>query len=278
MYTDGLAMTGRVCVVVGAGGGGHGTAITQALVEAGATVAAWDVNPQALDELVAQSPGGPGRIVPMRVDACSSAQVEQAFDEVLRECGELHALTHVVGGTRPGQWGDLVACSDETFEAIVHANLFSSFYTARGAARRMAKSGGSIVNISSVSGLVSAPEHGPYGAAKAAMVALTRTMAIELSLSNIRVNVVAPGAMTVPRLEYLHSRQPAVAESIPLGKRGTPFDVAAATLFLHSGLAGYITGQVITVDGGLMAKTPYGGSVLRRMTTPVSDTGLEAAA
>jgi NAD(P)-dependent dehydrogenase (short-subunit alcohol dehydrogenase family) len=272
MYTDGWALAGRVGVVVGAGGGGHGTAITQALVEAGATIAAWDFSQDALDELMARQSAGPGRIVPMRVDACDSAQVEQGFERVVNELGPLHSLTHVVGGTRPGQWGEVADCADETFCAILQHNLFASFYASRGAARRMREAGGgSIVNISSVSGLVSAPEHGPYGAAKAAMVALTRTMAIELSAQQVRVNVVAPGAMSVPRLAYLHSGQPGIAETIPLGQRGTPFDVAAATLFLHSGLAGYITGQVLAVDGGLMAKTPYGGAVLRRMTQPATE-------
>lgn len=279
MYTDGLNMAGRTCVVVGAGGGGHGTAITLALLEAGATVAAWDMNATALDELagtVSGASGASGRIVPMVVDVRDSRQVEAGFDALTKEFGGLHALTNVVGGTRPGQWCGLEDCTDEVFEAVIQTNLTTAFLTCRGAARRMIALGtrGSIVNIASVSGLVSAPEHGPYGAAKSAVMALSRTMAVEWSVHGIRVNVIAPGAMSVPRLEYLHSQQPAIGETIPLAQRGTPFDVASATLFLHSRLAGYITGQVLAVDGGLMAKTPFGGTVVRRMTTPLPSSNL----
>lgn len=271
-------MAGRICIVVGAGGGGHGTAITKALAEAGATVAAWDYSAAAVEELAGLRPAGPGHIVAMQVDARDSAQVDQRIAEVVRELGPVHTLTNVVGGTKSDQWCALEDCTDAIFDDVVRTNLRTAFVTCRAAARAMiaAKTPGSIVNIASVSGLISAPEHGPYGAAKSALMALSKTMAVEWSIHGMRVNVIAPGAMSVSRLEYLHSSQPSIGHSIPLGQRGTPFDVAAATLFLHSGMAAYITGQVLAVDGGLTAKTPFGGTVVRRMTSPAASQGAQS--
>lgn len=260
-------MEGRTCIVVGAGGGGHGTAVCQALLESGALVVAWDASAQALTELSSALDAQPDRLEPMQVDARDASQVGDALGDLCARHGDVHALTNVVGGTRPSQWRGIVDCTDDIFDEVIQTNLRTTFVTCRAVARRMISQGGqgSIVNLSSVSGLVSAPEHGPYGAAKSAVIALSKTMAVEWSAHGIRVNVVAPGAMSVPRLEYLHSQQSAVGQTIPLGKRGTPFDVAAAVLFLHSRLAAYVTGEVLTVDGGLMAKTPYGSAVTRRM-------------
>jgi NAD(P)-dependent dehydrogenase (short-subunit alcohol dehydrogenase family) len=117
---------------------------------------------------------------------------------------------------------------------------------------------GSIVAIASVSGLRSAPLHGPYGAAKAGLMSLVRTLAVELARDQVRVNAVAPGAVLTPRVEALMSeeRQAESAASIPLGRLAAPADIAHAVAFLASDLASYITGQTIVVDGGATAQFP----------------------
>jgi NAD(P)-dependent dehydrogenase (short-subunit alcohol dehydrogenase family) len=127
------------------------------------------------------------------------------------------------------------------------------FNLARVAGRDLADQGrGAIVAISSVSGLRSAPLHGAYGAAKAGLMSLVRTLAMELGGSGVRVNAVAPGAVLTPRVEAMMSedRRTASAANIPLGRFATPEDIARAVVFLASDLASYITGQTLVVDGG----------------------------
>jgi 3-oxoacyl-[acyl-carrier protein] reductase len=117
---------------------------------------------------------------------------------------------------------------------------------------------GSIVAIASVSGLRSAPQHGPYGAAKAGLMALVRTLAMELGGNGVRVNAVAPGAVLTPRVAEImdEARRAESAASIPLGRMATPDDIARAVVFLASDLASYITGQTLVVDGGATAQFP----------------------
>jgi NAD(P)-dependent dehydrogenase (short-subunit alcohol dehydrogenase family) len=117
---------------------------------------------------------------------------------------------------------------------------------------------GAIVAIASVSGLRSAPLHGPYGAAKAGLMSLVRTLAVELARDHVRVNAVAPGSVLTPRVEALMSeeRRAESAASIPLGRLAAPDDIAHAVAFLASDLASYITGQTIVVDGGATTQFP----------------------
>src|SRR3712207_3615037 len=124
----------------------------------------------------------------------------------------------------------------------------------------MADRGGVMTFIASVSGITSAPLHAPYGAAKAGLVSLIRTAAVELGPKGIRANGVAPGVVWTPRISALlgdKGRQ-GQAENAPLRRVARPADIAAATLFLSSPLASYISGQVLVVDGGVSAKFPYG--------------------
>jgi NAD(P)-dependent dehydrogenase (short-subunit alcohol dehydrogenase family) len=118
--------------------------------------------------------------------------------------------------------------------------------------------GGAIVSIASVSGISSAPLHGAYGAAKAGLIALTKTLAVELAASAIRVNSVAPGAVRTPRLMEMTSeeRRAESARHIPLGRLAEPEDIAKVVLFLASDLSSYVTGQTIVADGGATAQFP----------------------
>jgi NAD(P)-dependent dehydrogenase (short-subunit alcohol dehydrogenase family) len=162
----------------------------------------------------------------------------------------------VIGEAR---WGRTVELDDAAWDESFDLVLRHFFNLARVAGGHMAGRGtGAIVAIASVSGLRSAPLHGPYGAAKAGLMSLVRTLAVELAADHVRVNAVAPGAVLTPRVAALMSdeRRAESAASIPLGRLATPDDIAHAVAFLSSDLASYITGQTIAVDGGATAQFP----------------------
>jgi NAD(P)-dependent dehydrogenase (short-subunit alcohol dehydrogenase family) len=137
--------------------------------------------------------------------------------------------------------------------------LRHAFLAMQYGARAMSERGGTMVFVASVSGITSAPRHSAYGAAKAGLMSLVRTGAVELGPSGIRVNAVAPGVVWTPRVSAFlgdegHERN---VVNTPLRRVAQPSDIAAALLFLASDLAGYVTGQTLTVDGGVGAKFPY---------------------
>jgi NAD(P)-dependent dehydrogenase (short-subunit alcohol dehydrogenase family) len=175
--------------------------------------------------------------------------------------GPLHGLVHVAGGLSSDQFGPILETEPEAFEDIIRLNLHSAFLTTRAVGARLAEqgTGGTIVNISSIAGLGSIPFGAAYGAAKAGLVAFTRTAALELGASGVRVNAVAPGTIRTPRnqAESPAEDMPEDRAVIPLGRRGLPEDVAGAVLFLLSSLSDYVTGQVLVVDGGSSVKPSY---------------------
>jgi NAD(P)-dependent dehydrogenase (short-subunit alcohol dehydrogenase family) len=178
------------------------------------------------------------------------------IDTVVRECGRLDGLVNVAGGTKPHQWARL----EESSAAISHETFALNFDYAirlcRDAARWMIRTGtqGSLVNVASISALAGAPFHGYYGAAKAALIALTRTMALEWGPYGIRANVISPGAVPSERTRKSISLSMSPTDNAGKGRRTVlPDEIANAIVFLLSDLASGVSGHNLVVDGGLTA-------------------------
>ena len=257
----------RAFLVCGAGGGGIGTAIAVMLAEAGATVIAID-NTELGRETVRQALGelGSHHLV-LDCDLTDVGAVEAMLAEATRVAGAIRGAVNVVGGMLPSHWTALTdPLAPEAFDDVMRFNLRPALVASTAVARAVAghRLGGSIVNVASAAGLVSMAYGAGYGAAKAALINLTRSMAVEWGRYRLRVNAVAPGTIRSQKLgraRFDTAESPEMRQKtrdvIPLGRRGESADVAGAVLYLLSDLADYVTGQVLGVDGGALARAPY---------------------
>lgn len=261
--TDLLGLGGRVVVVSGAGGGGIGTTVTRMAAQAGATVVAVSRSKENLDEHVAPLADEGLSVVPVSADASTDEGIATVMDQVRRTDGALYGLVNIAGGAAPSTWMPATRVTREDWRALFAANLETAFFMSQAVAAeiRAQQNPGSIVSISSISGMNTAPFHIAYGTAKAAIVAMTRTMAAELALDNIRVNAVAPGVTaTAASRTYVDDDPDRDRTAIAMGRRGTPEEQAGAILFLLSDMSSYVTGQTLLVDGGLNLKWTHLGA------------------
>jgi NAD(P)-dependent dehydrogenase (short-subunit alcohol dehydrogenase family) len=262
---QGLGLTGKVVVVAGGGGGGIGTAVCRRLVEAGASVAALDIDAAKLgiaEEAMKAASGDSGaEYAAILADVTDGPSVEAAVDEARRRLGPLHGLVQVAGGLLPHQWARLLDTDGEIFDQVVRLNLRGPVLTARAVAAHLASqgSGGSIVLIASTVGLQGMPFGVTYAVAKAGVMSLARTAAVEWGPLGIRVNAVAPGTIkTAKNAAWTPTEDPpADRAAIPLGRRGVPDDIAGPVVFLLSDLSAYVSGQVIASDGAASVKPAY---------------------
>jgi NAD(P)-dependent dehydrogenase (short-subunit alcohol dehydrogenase family) len=243
-----ISLAGRTIVVAGAGGGGIGTATAEHLTRAGARVIGLDVDADRLaraDVAVASV-----------VDVRDPGPVEDALDRH----GPVDGLVHVAGGLLVDQWAPTERLGGDTFDAVIALNLRAALTTSQVVARRLIETrrAGSIVYIASIAALSALPYGAAYAVAKAGLLALARTQAVEWGRAGIRVNAVAAGSVDTPKsASEQASDGPESAGTIPLGRRGTPDDVAAAALYLTSDLASFVTGEVLVVDGGASVRPSY---------------------
>lgn len=279
MFIERIRLDGKVAMVVGAGGGGHGTGTAIAAAEAGADVIGVDIRAEALADVERRVKAIGRRFVGLTADVRRKGQVTEMVGKALAAFERIDCLANIVGGVQQGQWTTLLDCPEHVFDDTLALNLRTHFLVCQAVARSMVerKVAGSIVNVSSVSASPTAPSHAAYGAAKRGVNALSQNMALEWSEYGIRVNVVAPGSMRVPRAVALSGGNDGkplgfddVATAVvpgkaPLGRAGTPVDIASAILFFFSDLSSYVTGQVLTVDGGLSVKSVLTGETIRKL-------------
>ncbi len=226
-------------VLVTGGNRGIGLACTEAFLAGGHRVAS-----------VSRSGGEVDGAMAVACDITDGAAVDEAVAKVEAELGPVEVLVANAGITRDGL---MVRMSDEDFSAVLDTNLTGSFRFARAVTKKMMRARfGRIVFMSSVGAYLGAAGQANYAASKAGLIGLARSMARELAPRNITVNVVTPGPIATDMLDALSDdRRDEMASAVPLGRLGTPTEVAAAVRFLTSDAAGYITGAVLPVDGGL---------------------------
>jgi NAD(P)-dependent dehydrogenase (short-subunit alcohol dehydrogenase family) len=263
MTGDLLRLDGRVVVVSGAGGGGIGTTATRMAALAGATVIAVSRSKSNLDEHVTPLAQQGLSVVPVAADASTDDGIASVIEQVRNTEGTLYGLVNVAGGADPSTWMPSTRVTRTDWRGLFTQNLETAFFMSQAVAREIREQGnpGSIVSISSISGINTAPFHIAYGTAKAAVAAMTRTMAVELALDNIRVNAVAPGVTaTAASQTYTDADPDRDRQAIAMGRRGRPEEQVGAVLFLLSDLSSYITGQTLLVDGGLNLKWTHLGA------------------
>lgn len=258
-----ISLAGRVVIVAGAAGGGIGTQTVELAARAGATVIAVSRSPAKLERDIAPLAAQGLSVQPLAADIATDQGVAAALDAAKNARGQLYGLVNVAGGAAPGTWMRATRVTREDFRALFQQNLETMFFMSQAFARELLaqKLPGSIVSISSISGMNSAPFHLAYGAAKSGIVAVTRTLATELALDNIRVNAIAPGVTATPASgAYVDEDSERDRAAIAMGRRARAQEQAGAILFLLSDLSSYITGQTLLVDGGLNLKWTHLGA------------------
>lgn len=245
-----VSLEGKTALVTG-GSRGIGREISLTLARAGARVAInYGSSEKEAEQTLAliREEGGNGILAPF--DVSDSADVDRGVAGVLDEWSSIEILVNNAGITRDGLLGRM---KDTQWSEVMSVNLTGAFHLCRAVGKRMIRNrAGRIVNVTSTAGEAGNAGQANYSAAKAGLIGLTRALARELAPRNILVNSVSPGIISGGMSERLTQDQlEAIVTHVPLGRLGGPEDVAAAVLFLCSEMSGYITGQVLRVNGGL---------------------------
>jgi NAD(P)-dependent dehydrogenase (short-subunit alcohol dehydrogenase family) len=251
---------GKVALISGAGSG-IGRAPAQLFAAEGAAVAVLDLRAVAADETVAKIVADGGRAVSLVANVASADEVEAAVATAISALGRLDVVYNNAGVDSKGSVAD---ATEDDWDRAFAVNAKGTFLVSRAAVPHLIEAGGgSIINQGSVAALVGVPNFAAYCAAKGAVVALTRSMAVDLAQHQIRVNVICPGTVFTPLMEpMLMARgdgdlQAGLAKTLlkyPIGRLGTPEDIARVALFLACDDAAFLTGSTVTADGGMTAQ------------------------
>ena len=250
-------LEGKVAIVTGAGRG-IGQQIAKKLAEQGAKVAVVDLKAEWCEETVGLVKAAGSEAIALGCNVAESAEVDATVKSVIAQFGTVDIMVNNAGITKDGL---LMRMSDDDWDAVLNVNLKGTFLFTRAVSRPMMKNkaadgtsaGGSIINIASVVGIMGNAGQANYTASKGGVIALTKTTAKELGSRNVRCNAVAPGFIQSKMTDVLpEDVKKAYMDTIPLKRFGTAEDIAKCVAFLAGPDAAYITGQIISVNGGMI--------------------------
>jgi len=241
-------------VLITGGSRGIGMAITERFAAEGAKVAVVSNSEEELSQAERQLKAAGHEMLPLLADVSDPDQIERAVARTVSEWGRIDILANNAGVA----WEeDFLEIKDSNWRRMLDINLNGMFYTAQRVSRQMVlQGGGVIINMSSTNGIAGEAKYAHYNASKGGIVLLTKTMALELGSSGIRVNAVCPGYIQSPMSETIDSPEfveAYIRNNIPIGRAGVPGEVAGVFAFLASDDAAFITGTTIVVDGGQLA-------------------------
>lgn len=245
-----MQLENQIAVVTGAGRG-IGRAIALKFAREGANVVCVSRTQENSDKVAAEITALGRKSWALAVDVADGAAVKAATEKIMADCGKVDILVNNAGVTRDGL---LMRMSDADWDAVLNTNLKGAFHFTRELFRIFAKQrAGRIINVSSVIGLIGNPGQCNYAASKAGLIGFTQSVAKELASRSVTVNAIAPGFIETDMTSDLNEElKSTILKAIPMGKFGAADDIASAALFLASPAARYITGQVLTVDGGMV--------------------------
>lgn len=252
---DSFDLSGQLAVVTG-GTRGIGRAITEGLADAGADVVPTSRSQEAVAETVEVVREQGARSLACPTDVADEQAVTELFDRTERELGAPDIVVNNAGINPEAALGQPADVDREAFDSTTAVNLTGAFLCARAAADALAQTGGVVINVASVGGIVGLPRQHPYVASKHGLVGLTRSLALDWAPA-VRVNAIAPGYISTDLIADIETND-RIRESIlnrtPLDRIGSPAEIAGPAVFLASDAASYITGTVLAVDGGWTAR------------------------
>ncbi len=251
-----IGLKDRALLIIGAGQG-IGRSAARFLTRGGCALALVDLEAERVETVAAELRAQGGNAHALVGDVTDEASAEATVARASKALGRIDGLVNIVGAAG---WAPLLELDSETWDSEFLLNLKQHFFVCRAVARKMIEQGdgGTIVTVASVSGLFSAPKHGAYGAAKAGLMALTKTMSEEWAEYGIRVNTVSPGSVLTPRIAAMRE-----SGELPPPKPGEvdrmaeTDDIAGAIFFLSSNLARRVNGHTLIVDGGTTSLFPF---------------------
>ncbi len=243
-------------VIVAGGGSGIGAATALAAAREGANIVIADIHEEACRKVARQIQDLPGKAIPVIADTTNIKDAQRITQEAIKHFGGVDFLCNSVGLQT---YGTVLDMEEESWDKTIDVNLKSIFLVSKFAIPEIIdRGGGAVVNISSVQGIRCQPNVSAYAASKGAVIAMTRSMAQDFARQNVRVNCICPGSIDTPLLRYgaaqhgdLETVLQQWGDNHPIGRIGTPEEIASTVLFLFGKEAGFILGQPIVADGGL---------------------------